>query len=195
LHQTRARGACGNAYIREEQLATLLGRVVAPIQITAEVADDIAAALQASETDGQQQLQDTADRLGRRHRDVTAKLDRGYDDFVNGKISEDLWTRKSQEWEEELRTIDVERGRLEQPRPPAMATAGKILELARQAENLYKSQDPAEQRRLLETVLSNCTFDRGSLCATYSSPFDLFVRGNETGDWRGRRDSNPRPPA
>jgi hypothetical protein len=65
-----------------------------------------------------------------------------------------------------------------------MVTAGKILELAKQAENHYKSQDPAEQRRLLETVLSNCTFDRGSLSATYSSPFDLLVRGNETGDWR-----------
>src|SRR5262249_48280156 len=103
---TGARGACGNAYIREEQLATLLGRVVAPIQITAEIADDIAAALQASETIGEQQHQDTSEQLERRRRTVMAKLDRGYDDFVSGKISEDLWTRKSQEWEAELRTID-----------------------------------------------------------------------------------------
>jgi hypothetical protein len=60
--------------------------------------------------------------------------------------------------------------------------AEKILELAKQAENLYKSQDPTEQRRLLETVLSNCAFDRGSLSPTYSLPFDLLVRGNETSD-------------
>jgi hypothetical protein len=46
-------------------------------------------------------------------------------------------------------------------------------------------QNSAEQRRLLETVLSNCTFDRGTICPTYSTPLDLFVRGNETGDWRG----------
>src|SRR5439155_15475681 len=71
----------------------------------------------------------------------------------------------------------------------ATVTAGKILELARQAEFLYKTQDPAEQRRLLETVLSNCTFDRGTLCPTYSSPFDLLVRGNETGNWRRGWDS------
>ena len=58
---------------------------------------------------------------------------------------------------------------------------------------LYEAQDPTEQRRLLETVLSNCTFDRGNLCPTYNKPFDLFVRANETGEWRGRRDSNPRP--
>ena len=71
-----------------------------------------------------------------------------------------------------------------QPKPCAMATVAQILELAKQAEFLYKTQDPPEQRRLLETVLSNCTFDRGTLCPTYSKPFDLFVRGNETGDWR-----------
>jgi len=36
---------------------------------------------------------------------------------------------------------------------------------------------------LLEIVLSNCTFDRGTLCPTYSKPFDLLARGNETGNW------------
>jgi hypothetical protein len=66
-------------------------------------------------------------------------------------------------------------------------------ELAKQAEFLYRSQDPGEQRRLPETVLSNCTFDAGTLTPTYNKPFDLLVRGNETGCWRGRRDSNPRP--
>ena len=44
----------------------------------------------------------------------------------------------------------------------------KILELAKQAGFLYKTQAPAEQRRLLDTVLSNCTFDSESLCPTMS---------------------------
>ena len=76
---------------------------------------------------------------------------------------------------------------------PATATAQKILELAKQAEFLYKSQSPVEQRRLLETVLSNCEFNRGTLCPTYSKPFDLLVKGNETGDWLLRLDSNQQP--
>ena len=83
---------------------------------------------------------------------------------------------------------EAERTRLEVPRPLATATAEKILELAKQAEFLYKLQDPTEQRRLLETVLSNCTFDRGSLVPTYGKPFDLLVRGNETGCWRAMWD-------
>jgi hypothetical protein len=85
--------------------------------------------------------------------------------------------------------VDAERARLDRSQAPTIATAEKILELAKQAEILYKSQNPTEQRRLLETVLSNCTFDRKTLCPTYSSPFDLLVKGNETGNWRRGWDS------
>ena len=60
-----------------------------------------------------------------------------------------------------------------------MATADRILELAQKAEFLYKSQDREEQRRLLEIVLSNCTFDRGSLSPTYNSPFDHSCAGTK----------------
>jgi len=47
--------------------------------------------------------------------------------------------------------------------PSYVATGEKILELVHRAGILYKTQDPADQRRLLDSVLSNCTFDRGSL--------------------------------
>ena len=38
-------GKCGNTYIREEQLAELLGTVIQPIQITDDIADSISTAL------------------------------------------------------------------------------------------------------------------------------------------------------
>jgi hypothetical protein len=44
---------------------------------------------------------------------------------------------------------------------------------------------------LLKTLVSNCTFDRGSLLATYKKPFDMLVEGNGNGNWLGGRDSNP----
>jgi hypothetical protein len=128
--------------------------------------------------------------LAKRSGTVVSKLDRGYEDFVSGRILEEFWTRKSKEWEGELQTADAERSYLEVPRPLTTTTAERILELAKKVENIYKSQEPAEQRRLLETVLSNCTFDRGTLSPSYRKPFDLLVRGNETGDWRREWDSS-----
>ena len=115
-----------------------------------------------------------------------------YDDYVSGKINEEFWTRKSEQWEEERRTLETELARLDRSNGHIAVTGQKILELAKQAVFLYKSQDPTEQRRLLETLLSNCTFDRGNLCPTYTKPFDLFAKANETGNWRREWDSNPR---
>ena len=63
------------------------------------------------------------------------------------------------------------------------ATGSKILELCQRAYSLYSEQKPVEQRRLLKTLLSNCTFDRGILLPTYNKPFDLLVQGNETKNW------------
>ena len=43
-------GTCGNAYIREEALAALLGEVVERVQIPAEIADWLAGSLRESQT-------------------------------------------------------------------------------------------------------------------------------------------------
>jgi len=54
---------------------------------------------------------------------VVAKLDRGYDDYVTGKISEQFWERRSDEWEAELQAIDDERASVDGLREPITATA------------------------------------------------------------------------
>ena len=182
---TGFKGRCGNTYIRQETLAALLGTTVHAIQIPSEVADQIAAALRDADGQAERERGEVKHRLEQRRRAALGKLDRGYDDYVSGRISEDFWTRKAEQWEDERRVVEAELARLEHANGRLAVTGKKILELAKRAEFLYQTQDPTEQRRLLETLLSNCTFDRGSVCPTYAKPFDLFAQGNETGNWRG----------
>ena len=106
-----------------------------------------------------------------------------------------MWTRKSQEWQRELEEIRRETIRHEKASADYSVTGSKILELAKSAHNLFTRQDSDEHARLLKILLSNCTFDRGSLCPTYSKPFDLFVAGNESGDWRREWDSSTFAPS
>ncbi|MGH7554588.1 MAG: recombinase family protein [Longimicrobiales bacterium] len=188
-------GRCGNSYIREEQLADLLGGVLERIRVPSEVADWVCEGLRESEGSLEQTRRESLGRLGQRRHSAQSKLDRGYDDYLEGRISEGFWTRKSTEWESELATIDTELSRLSGSTPAYTAAAEKILELAKTAHSRYLEQDSAERRLLLDSLLSNCTFDRGTLCPTYVKPFDLLSQGRKTGNWRGGRDSNPRPPA
>ena len=157
---TEFRGRCGNNYIREEQLSELLGKVVDRIQIRTELADWLADRLRDSYEETEHARQETVARLAHRRHSVQSKLDRAYDDYLEGRLSSSLWTRKSAEWESEPSTIDAELSRLSQPSTAYIMTGEKILELAKTAHCRYLEQDPIQQRRLLDTVLSNCTFDR-----------------------------------
>jgi hypothetical protein len=47
-----------------------------------------------------------------------------------------------------------------------------------------------EQARLVKTLVSNSTFDHGSLSPTYIEPFDVLANGGENGDWLAKLDSN-----
>ncbi|HME06373.1 MAG TPA: hypothetical protein VKG25_04950, partial [Bryobacteraceae bacterium] len=51
----------------------------------------------------------------------------------------------------------------------------QLLELAHRAPALFESQPPAEKRKLLNFVLSNCTWKGGELVAKYRQPFDVLA--------------------
>src|SRR2546430_10644009 len=50
-----------------------------------------------------------------------------------------------------------------------------FFELARNAQRLFATQAPREKRRLLNFVLSNCTWEDGAVVATFREPFDLLA--------------------
>jgi site-specific DNA recombinase len=192
-HCTGYRGPCGNTYIREEELARLLGDVVKHVRIPPELADGVARVLRESQADKEKFVRATTMRLQQQQLLLRTKLDRVYDDRLGAQISEDLWTRKSKELEAELEHVRTEMARHDRASHEYEATGLQILELAQTAYSLYVAQNPQEQARLVKTLLSNCSFDRGTLCPTYRKPFDLFAQGTETGDWLLGLDSNQQP--
>jgi site-specific DNA recombinase len=52
----------------------------------------------------------------------------------------------------------------------------RILELARNAQALFERQPAREKRRLLNFVLSNCSWDDGEVVATFRQPFDIWAQ-------------------
>jgi hypothetical protein len=52
----------------------------------------------------------------------------------------------------------------------------QILELARNAQMLFERREPREKRRLLNFLLSNCSWQDGAVVATFRQPFDLLAQ-------------------
>jgi hypothetical protein len=69
-------------------------------------------------------------------------------------------------------------------------TSSEILELANRAYDLYLRQNTQEQRALLNTLLSNCAFYRGTVCPTYKKPFDILAR---TAEFKTKRPQHHSP--
>jgi site-specific DNA recombinase len=192
---TGSRGKCELPYFREEALGNRLGQILKDIYIPDHVLTLFAESLLPEKNREATLKQDQEQRLQQRLASVRNRLDQAYLDKLDGKISEELWSRKSAEWQAEEQQIQMAIRAVGEIKPERMLNAVKILELANKAYFLYVKQSPPEKAKLLNLVLSNCAIDATSIYPTYRKPFELiFAKGKNEG-WRARRDSNPRPSA
>jgi hypothetical protein len=86
-------------------------------------------------------------------------MDQAYTDKLDGKISEEFWSRKAGEWQAEEQQIQTALKGLKQAQADRILDGIRILELANKAYFLYLKQTPAEQAKLFRIVLSNCAVD------------------------------------
>ncbi len=174
-HCTGYRGKCGNTYVNQNTLDQLFAEAVGRIRVDSNTVEDIKKALRASQKDQIAHRHQSTDSLRRRQSRLQGMLDKAYEDKLSGTISDELWERKSAEWQEELVKIRQQLGALENASADYYEMGVRILELANSAYGKYLQQSPEGKAKLLRKVLSNSTFTRGTLCPTYKNPFDILA--------------------
>lgn len=183
---------CENVvYLPENKLALQLGEALRRIKMTPEVLEWTREALLASHADQTEHHRAAVDRLNARKAKLTSYADQAYVDRLEGNITTDLWARKTAEWEREREDIDRQLAALGTAKTNYLASGVKLLELAQRAYDLYVSQPPHEQRRLLNVVVSNCRLNDGTIEYDFRKPFDVLAEASESNNWRRARDSNP----
>ena len=101
-HCTQFHGKCGNSYVREESLDRLFAEVVGRVRVSASTVEDIKAALSESQRDRVTYHNDSVKALRKRQDHLMRLIDQSYEDKLVGAISEELWKRKSKDWQNEL---------------------------------------------------------------------------------------------
>ncbi len=182
-------------YVREQDIVIQLGDALRRIQVTQDVVDWTREALLSSHQDQTDFHRESVVRLVSRREKVTGYLDQAYTDRVEGRIADDLWLRRSDQWKCERDEINQQIASHEAAKTNYLESGVKLLELAQVAHSLYVSRNPEEQRQLINFVLSNCRMHGASVEYDWRKPFDLLADSGEIAMWRGGRDLNPRPPA
>lgn len=178
-HCTQYRGNCDNVYIREEDLAELFKGVLRRIQVNDNQIEEIKAALLNAQRDKIEFRDKALNVLNRRQANLRRFMDKAYEDKLNRKISGEFWEQKSKEWNDELVDIEIRIRAHQNADVDYFKTGLRILELANRAYDMYLRRDRHEQRELLDSILSNCTFYRGTLCPTYRKPFHILAKGHQ----------------
>jgi site-specific DNA recombinase len=129
-------------------------------------------------------------------------------DKLDGLVDTAFFERMSNQWREEQERCQREIERHRNADKSYLSEGIALLELARDAQRLFAKQEPREKRRLLNFLLSNCTWEDGKVIAAFRQPFDILsktvvdgTQENAAGygsecvfeKWLPGRDSNPRP--
>ncbi len=181
---TQFKGKCKNS-VKENRLSELFGEVVKRISLSSKAAEGLKAALRESHSDKEEFQRKSIKSLQNRYDRIRGYQEKAYEDRLNGLIDEDFWKRKSYEWNTELRQIEIQISKHRHANHEYLEMGSQIIELAKQAYDLYLHQSNDDRRHLLKYLLSNCTIDDGSLCVTYRKPFNIFAEGGNLKIKRG----------
>ena len=191
---SQGRGKCALPYTREEALSVRLGELLKGIYVPEGIARRILGTLEASQEGAETQRQEQFMALQQRLAALRTRMDQIYEDQLDGKIDQELWTRKQTQYREQERTLETSLTNLSVPLTrDNVLTVQRIFELANKAYSLYLTRDTAERGQLLKSVLLNCTTDGVTLWPAYRKPFDLIFQRAKNEDWSGRADLNCRP--
>lgn len=143
-----------------------------------EVLNWLSNALQQSHEDEKRFRDEVVARLRDQYDTYKNRLDKLYEDKVDGVVSVEFFKRKSAEWDAEqtriLRAIDEHHA----ANHSYLNEGVKLLELAKRAYSLYEKQKADEKRKLLSFVCSNSTWREGRLTINFRQPFDMIAVTN-----------------
>jgi hypothetical protein len=172
---THGRGDCDEGYVRAEALDAQFRELVARVRVDDEIAEKVKQGLRESLDDETAYHVEEVTKLTQQLDQIRRWKDKCYEDRLEGRLAEDFWVRKMNEFQmEEARIISgiaahkaAENKYYEQ--------GCVTLELAQRAETMWDSLSAPRKRQLLQILLSNSTLSGGRVEAAYRQPFDLLA--------------------
>ncbi len=204
-HCTGYKGKCGEPYVREEVISEKFSGVLGRLAFGDDVLSYLTKALRESHADEQKEHEAAITRLQGEHDRLQKRVHAAYVDKLDGRIDGAFYAQMAETWRDEQEKLMREIARHQTADRSYLEEGARLIDLAHGSQQLFAKQEPHEQRRLLNFVLSNSTWKNGEMTVTYRQPFDLIAEATaiaastENGGalnapghpvWLGRLDSN-----
>ncbi len=182
-HCTQFKGRHNAPYVNEESLTATFSQLFKQIQLPDEAYDEISQKLRVEHEAKKKQYTQTMTALENEIKRYTLRLERLYDDYLDGKIEESLHDKKANEAKTSRSIITKRIQNIELYEENEYGTKLHLLKLAHEAPNLFEKANFEQKRSLINKVLSNLFLDAKQLRSEFKYPFDVIAKCNETEMW------------
>jgi site-specific DNA recombinase len=156
---------------RSKRSSPNLGR----LKFDGEVLEWVRDALHASHADERREHEEAIKRLESEAKRLNDRIHAMYIDKLDGLVDTAFFEKMSNQWREEQARCQREIERHRNADKSYLGEGIALLDLAGNAQKLFAKQEPREKRRLLNFLLSNCTWDDGEVVATFRQPFGMLA--------------------
>ena len=192
-HCTEYFGKHKTSWLKEETLTEQFAKIFKGLHIPKDIAEGIAKTLKESHQGKVSYHKNLYSDFNKEYQQYETRIERMYDDYLDGRITQDMYDRKHQEYRATQKEIKLKMESLHKADEDYYITASYILSLANRAYDLFLSSKPEIKRQLLKLLLKNCEIDNGSLRYTLNYPFSAIFSYTQCHNWLPGQDSNLQP--
>ena len=165
-HCTNGKGSCSKNYVREEVIDQQIKTVLQSIKLDETRLEWIKEALKLSHKEEKTFHQKMLTSFQTKINDLQSKIDKAYDDKLEGKIPEDLWTSKFKQWSNQKENLQIK---------------------------LNAQQKAKEKQTLLKFLLSNSKMQGNTVDFLLKMPFSLIAEYNKSKPFDPRLTTKTKP--
>lgn len=183
-HCTWRRPCTNKTYLREEDVESMIVGNLKDIKLGPALTNRVLGYLERDSANVATAQVTRIATLRQERERLKNRLDKAYDDKLDGKLDENTWANKHRDWQDRMLNLDEQIATLEKSFPgDYMPRARAVLELANACATLYETMPSDKKRELLETLCSNFEMDGKKLIPTWKKPFDLVGRMASCPNW------------
>jgi site-specific DNA recombinase len=161
--------SCRRKHVREEALEAQFTELLGRLRFDDEVLEWVRDALHASHADERREHEEAIKRHQAEYNRLNDRIHAMYVDKLDGLVDMAFYDRMSNRWREEQNRCQREIERHQNANESYLEEGVALLDLARNAQRLFAKQEPREKRRLLNFILSNCTWEDGEVVAAFAT--------------------------
>ena len=173
-HCTFDKSACGGAYVREEELERQFEEILSEFHFSEEVFHWMRDALRQSAQEKKEFHDQAIETLNARYTKLQNRIDQIYLDKLDGEIEEAFYRKNVTVWRAEQTDLLDKIARHQKADENYIAQGIKLLEIATNAANLYRTAEQGQRAELLRFIMPGSQLEHDHVVPVYAPPFDII---------------------